>query len=64
MLHISSEVQVLDFGNALGVFRHLRDSGVNSLHATLTKSKLLAYEQMFGARLTYEPLYILAQKIL
>lgn len=64
VLHISSEVQVLDFGNALGVFRHLRDSGVNSLHATLTKSKLLAYEQMFGARLTYEPLYILAQKIL
>lgn len=63
VLHISTEVQVLDFGSASGVFRHLRDSGVNSLNATLTKSKLLAYEQMFGARLTYEPIYILAQKL-
>ncbi len=58
-----SETLKLDCGSALGVFRHFRASGVNSLSGNaLNKSKILAYQARFGGKITYEPVYILAQK--
>lgn len=58
-----SETLKLDCGSALGVFRHFRASGVNSLSGNaLNKSKILAYQARFGGIITYEPIYILAKQ--
>lgn len=65
VLHSSSEQVELELDNAREVFRHLQASGVNSLRGQwgrLGKGALREYERLFGGRLTYEPLYILAQK--
>lgn len=65
-----SEKIQLTFDTANDVFAHLRMSGVNAFSIAntnrpryyLTKATLNAYQKRFEGRLTYEPLYILAQK--
>lgn len=57
-------LETLHFQSPLEVFRHLKNTGVNVYGASfaLTKSHLKSYEKHFQNALTYEPLYILAQK--
>ncbi|WP_297578295.1 malonyl-ACP O-methyltransferase BioC [uncultured Helicobacter sp.] len=54
----------LHFSNTLALFRHLRDTGVNSLQQgfRLNKKFLTDYATRFHNVLTYHPIYLLAQK--
>ncbi|MDY5615464.1 MAG: methyltransferase domain-containing protein [Helicobacter sp.] len=64
ILECFSILQTLHFSNPLEVFKHLKNTGVNvyTSSLTLTKTHLKSYEERFKNNLTYEPLYILAQK--
>ncbi len=64
ILECFSTLETLHFQSPLEVFRHLKNTGVNVYGAsfTLTKSHLKSYEKHFQNTLTYEPLYLLAQK--
>ncbi|WP_257616944.1 methyltransferase domain-containing protein [Campylobacter pinnipediorum] len=60
---IKSELHKLKFNNPLELFRHLKNSGVNSLgNIYLSKSILATCESEFKNTLTYEPIYIIAKK--
>ncbi|WP_026943510.1 methyltransferase [Helicobacter rodentium] len=54
----------LHFENTLAIFKHLQNTGVNSLKQDfkLHKSHFKEYTMRFHNVLTYNPLYILAQK--
>lgn len=64
ILECFSTSHTLHFHHPLEVFRHLKNTGVNvySTSLTLTKTHLKSYEERFENNLTYEPLYIFAQK--
>lgn len=64
ILECFSTLHTLHFHHPLEVFRHLKNTGVNvySTSLTLTKTHLKSYEERFKNNLTYEPLYIFAQK--
>ncbi len=54
----------LCFQNTLALFKHLQNTGVNSLQRgfKLNKSHLREYAMRFHNTLTYHPLYVVAQK--
>ncbi|EPW5497569.1 malonyl-ACP O-methyltransferase BioC [Campylobacter jejuni] len=59
---ITQELVELSFDNALGVFRHLKLSGVNSLgFYPLNKGFLKEFEEKFQNKLTYHPVFILCK---
>lgn len=53
-----------EFKNALEVFRHLKNTGVNTLTPAkpLSKGLIELYQKRYGGRLSYEPIYIVAKK--
>lgn len=55
----------LRFSSTLALFKHLRDTGVNSLQRgfKLNKKLLTDYAVLFHNVLTYHPIYLLARKI-
>lgn len=61
---IKSERVDLKFDSAISLFRHLKDSGVNSLASKfyISKSILERCEKEFDNTLSYEPIYIFARK--
>ncbi|MBS4406159.1 methyltransferase domain-containing protein [Campylobacter vulpis] len=64
ILELKEEFFKLEFESALEVFRHLKQSGVNSLgHFFLGKETLLKMQELFGNTLTYHSIYILCRKI-
>jgi len=64
ILYLKSELLFLHFQSPLGVFKHLKESGVNSLgNFFLSKKFLQNYEEKFQNTLTYEPLYIFCRKV-
>ena len=54
----------LEFSQSLDIFRHLKESGVNSLKSQnrITKASLTLFKNQYNNTLTYNPLYIIAQK--
>ncbi|AQW85824.1 methyltransferase domain-containing protein [Campylobacter pinnipediorum] len=60
---IKSELHELKFNSPIELFRHLKNSGVNSLgNIYLSKSILAKCENEFKNTLTYESIYIIAKK--
>ena len=62
ILQIDEEIKKLDFSHSLGVFRHLRDSGVNSLGDRLKTSWIKEYQEKYKGEISYHCIYILARK--
>lgn len=64
ILECFSTLETLHFHTPIEVFRHLKNTGVNVYGDSfiLTKKRLLAYQEYFNNQLTYEPIYLLAQK--
>lgn len=63
ILELKEEFFKLKFENALEAFRHLKQSGVNSLgRFFLGKETLLKMQELFDNTLTYHSIYILCQK--
>lgn len=63
ILEISQSLETLAFKNPLEVFRHIKNTGTNALNSIqITKQCLRDYTLKFDNKLTYAPLYILAQK--
>ena len=65
ILESFKQTRVLQFNSALEVFKHLKNTGVNATkeHFRLTKTHLSAYAEKFSNKLTYDMLFILAQKL-
>ncbi|MDE5602753.1 MAG: biotin biosynthesis protein BioC [Helicobacter sp.] len=63
ILEINQSLETLTFNNPLDVFRHIKNTGTNALASIqITKKHLRDYALKFENKLTYSPLYILAQK--
>ena len=65
ILELKEEVETLDFGSSLNVFRHIKKSGANGLktHQNKLNKKLLSeYQARYGGHISYHPIYILARK--
>lgn len=64
ILHLFEEEIPLHFENALDIFRHLKNTGVNSLQQDykIKKFSLKILETRFHNTITYNPLYIVARK--
>lgn len=65
ILELKENIETLDFGSSLNVFRHIKKSGANGLktHQSKLNKKLLSeYQARFGGRISYHPIYILARK--
>lgn len=65
ILELKEDIETLDFGSSIGVFRHIKKSGANGLksHQSKLNKKLLSeYQARFGGHISYHPIYILARK--
>ncbi|WP_104721577.1 methyltransferase [Helicobacter mesocricetorum] len=63
ILEITQSLETLTFKTPLDVFKHIKNTGTNALHSIqITKNHLKHYALKFENKLTYSPLYILAQK--
>ena len=63
-IEIFDEIIQIKFDSSLDIFRHLKNSGVNSISSqnTITKEILNTFENHYKNTLTYHPLFIFAQK--